>query len=353
MKLAIIGLPQSGKSTVYNALTKKDETLSVSGTRVEVHSAMVNVPDETLLDLANLYSSKKIVHAQIAFADVAGFGAGGSGESLSGQLLNALSGMDGLMIVLRNFADDSVPHIKGSIDPARDLAALLEDLMLNDLIVAERKIERLAEERQKSGRDSAAIEKEKAFFEKVLEALNHGTPLRDQALSEDEKNTVSGLGFLTHKVVLAVQNNGEDQEDSAIQHEGIKTLSLLGKLEMELAQLPDEEAGEFLSEYGISESGGQRIIRAAYEMLNTQSFYTAAESEAHAWMLQKGSSALKAAHTIHSDIARGFIRAEIIHASDLLELGSLANARDVGKLRLEGKDYPMRDGDVINVRFNV
>ncbi len=162
MKLAIIGLPQSGKSTVYNALTKKGEALSVSGTRVEVHSAMVDVPDSTLLDLASLYKSKKIVHAQIALADVAGFGAGGKGENLSGQLLNALSGMDGLMIVLRNFEDDSVPHIKGSVDPSRDLAMLLEDLMLNDLIVAERKIERLNEERQKSGRDAAAIEKEKA-----------------------------------------------------------------------------------------------------------------------------------------------------------------------------------------------
>lgn len=353
MKLAIIGLPQSGKSTVYNALTRRDDALSISGTRVEVHSAMVDVPDVTLLNLANLYDSKKIVHAQIAIADVAGFGAGASGESLSPQLLNALSGMDGLMIVLRNFADDAVPHPKGTLAPARDLTALLEDLMLNDLIVAERKVERLAEERQKSGRDSAAIEKEKTFFARVLEALNQGVPLRKQTLSPAEHIAVAGLGFLTQKEILAVQNLGEGQAEVPIEQAGITTLGLQGKLEMELAQLSDEEAGEFLAEYGISESGGQRIIRAAYDMLDTQSFYTAAESEAHAWMLKKGSSALKAADTIHSDIARGFIRAEIIHASDLLELGSLAKAREVGKLRLEGKDYPMQDGDVINVRFNV
>ncbi len=161
------------------------------------------------------------------------------------------------------------------------------------------------------------------------------------------------MGFLTQKEILAVENVGEGQEGSAPQYEGIDSLSRQGKLEMDLAQLSEDEAGEFLAEYGITESGGKRIIRAAYDVLDTQSFYTIAESEAHAWMLRKGSSACKAADTIHSDISRGFIRAEIINARELLEFGSRAKARDVGKLRLEGKQYPMADGDVINVRFNV
>jgi hypothetical protein len=353
MKLAIIGLPQAGKSTVFNALTRRDAALEVSGIRVEVHSAMVDVPDARLLDLANLYSSKKIVHAQIALADVAGFGAGSSGEALSGQLLNALSGMDGLIIVLRAFEDDAVPHAKGSIDADRDLANLLEDLMLNDLIAVERKLERLAEERQKSGRDVAVVERELLLFQRVQEGLNSGTPLRNQELSPEERTQLAGLGFLTQNAILAIRNIDEGDESGANEIQGVPVLGLQGKLEMELAQLSDEEAAEFSAEYGLQESARNRIIRAAFEMLNTQTFYTVADTEAHAWMLKKDSNALKAAETIHSDIARGFIRAEIIGAAELLELGSRAKARDVGKLRLEGKEYTMQDGDIINVRFNV
>ncbi len=353
MKLAIIGYPQSGKSTVFNALTQRDDPLSVSGTRVEVHSAMVDVPDERMLALADLFQSKKIVHAQIALADVAGFGGGSSGDALSGQLLNALSGLDGLIIVLRAFEDESVAHLKGSIDPERDLSNLLEDFMLNDLITVERKIERLSEERQKAGRDMAAVEREKVFFARLQDGLNEGKPLREQQISEEEFKLLGGLGFLTQKAVLAILNTGEGEQVDAKEFQGIPALGLQGKLEMELAQMPEDEAAEFQAEYGLEESARRRIIRAAYEMLDTQTFYTVGEPEAHAWMLKRNSNALKAADTIHSDIARGFIRAEVVAADELLELGGMSQARDKGRLRLEGKEYVMQDGDIINVRFNV
>ncbi|MQC25855.1 MAG: redox-regulated ATPase YchF [Chloroflexi bacterium] len=353
MKLAIIGLPQSGKTTTFNALTGSDLAPTMSAGRIEIHKAVVDVPDARLLDLARLFESKKIVHAQITFADVAGLETAGAGEGLPGQLLNALSGMDGLLLVLRAFEDDSVPHAKGNVDAARDLAALLDELLLNDLIAVERKITRLAEERQKSGRDVAAIEREQAFFQRLQEKLGDGQALRDMQLSDEEQEALSGLGLLTHKPLLILLNLGEGQAAPTLDAGALPVLNLQGKLEMELAQLPADEAAEFLQEYGLEESSAQRAIQAAFDLLNTQTFYTVGEPEAHAWMLPRGASALESAATIHSDIARGFIRAEIIGGSELLEFGGMAPARDKGKLRLEGKDYTMQDGDVINVRFNV
>lgn len=355
MKLALIGLPQSGKSTVFNALTGSQTAPAISGRRVEVHKAVVDVPDQRLHQLAELYGSRKIVHAQITFADVAGLGAGaGEGsEGLPGALLNALAGMDGLLLVLRAFEDESVPHAKGSVDPARDLAALLDELLLNDLIAVERKLERLAEEGQKGGREAAAVEREQALFTRLLAGLNEGAPLRDQPLSDNEKAMLPGLGLLTQKPVLVVLNLGEGQDAPSLPAASAPTLALQGKLEMELAQLSEEEAQEFLAEYGLQERGAQRVIRAAYDLLDTHTFYTLAEPEAHAWILPRGASALEAAGTVHSDIARGFIRAEVVGADDLLELGGMAKVREAGRFRLEGKDYVVQEGDVINVRFNV
>jgi len=255
--------------------------------------------------------------------------------------------------VLRAFEDDSVPHSAGSIDPSRDLQFFLEELLLNDLISVERKLERLAQDEKKPGRDVALAEKEQTLFRKILGKLNESIPLREQAIDSADEEMFSGLGLLTQKEMVAVVNLGEGQEDVTLDGRGLQVLTLQGKLEMELAQLSPEERAEFQVEYGIEESSSQRVIRAAYELMNTQSFYTVAETEAHAWMLRNGASALAAAHTIHSDIARGFIRAEIIGADELLDFGSMAKARDAGKLRLEGKTYTMQDGDILNVRFNV
>ena len=261
--------------------------------------------------------------------------------------------MDGLLLVTRAFGDESVPHASGSVDAARDLSGLLEELLLNDLIAVERKLERLGEERQKAGRDVGEVERETAFFERVLGGLNEGMALREQKIEEGEREKLAGLGLLSQKAILVVVNLGEGQEEPKIRVRGAGVLGLQGRLEMDLAQLSEEERRDFQKEYGIEESGVQRAVREAYEMLNTHSFYTVAEKEAHAWMLRRGASALDAAHTIHSDIGRGFIRAEVIGADELLALGSKARAREEGKLRLEGKAYVVRDGDILNVRFNV
>jgi GTP-binding protein YchF len=351
MKIGIIGLPQAGKTSIFNALTHSNRPLAMSAGRIEITTAVVDVPDARLDKLAAMFSSKKIVRAQISFADVAGIGSGDA-KGLSPQLLNALSGMDGLMLVLRAFADDNIAHPNGSVDPARDLAAVEDELLLNDLIIVERKLEKLKEERGKGGKDIAAIERQQALFNKLHAALSASTPLRSAGLTADEATNSAGIGLLTLKPILVVINLGEGQPAPQLASKA-PTLALQGKLEMELAQLSAEEQTVFLQEYGLQEPGSLRIIRAAYDLMDTQTFYTVGEPEAHAWMLRRNASALDAAGAIHSDIARGFIRAEIVAGDELLQLGGMAQARDKGRLRLEGKEYKMADGDIINIRFNV
>lgn len=353
MKLGIIGLPQSGKTTIFNALTRSNRPLAMSAGRVEITTAIVDVPDERLLQLADLFTSKKIVHAQISFADVAGLGSGDTSKGISAQLLNALTGMDGLLLVLRAFEDPSVPHPHETVDAARDLRLVEDELLLNDLVIVERRLTKLNEERGKGGRDISAIDRELALYKGLQETLSSNKPLRETQLSPEEFKQLAGAGMLTTKPLLIVLNLGEGQLAPQLPSPNAAVLSLQGKLEMELAQLSLDDAEVFLKEYGLEESGSRRVIRAAYDLLNTQTFYTVGEPEAHAWMLHRGASALEAADTIHSDIARGFIRAEIVAGQELLDLGGMSAARDKGRLRLEGKEYKMEDGDVINVRFNI
>lgn len=353
MKLALIGLPQSGKTTLFNALTSSERPLAMSAGRVEIHTEVVPVPDPTLHRLAELYKSQKVVHAQITFADVAGVGAGEARSGLSSQLLNALAGMDGLLLVLRAFEDPSVPHPAETVDPTRDLATLQDELLLNDLIIVERRAEKLAETRQKGGGNLQEQDKQLALLVRLQATLAANQPLRQLELSASDQAAISGFGLLTLKRLLVVLNLGEGQPAPELPGAAAPVLSLQGKLEMELAQMAPADAAEFLKEYGLEEPGAQRVIRAAYDLLDTQTFYTVAEPEAHAWMLPRGANALEAADTIHSDIARGFIRAEVINAQELLALGGMAAAREAGKLRLEGRDYTVQDGDVIHVRFNV
>jgi len=353
MKLGIIGLPQSGKTTIFNALTRSNRPLAMSAGRVEITTAVVDVPDERLMKLAALFDSKKIVHAQISFADVAGLGSSDTSKGITAQLLNALTGMDGLLLVLRAFEDPSVPHPHETADAARDLRLVEDELLLNDLIIVERRITKLNEERGKGGRDIPAIDRELTLYKGLQETLSANKPLRETQLSREELKQLAGAGMLTTKPLLFVLNLGEGQTSPQLPSISAPLLSLQGKLEMELAQLSTEDAEIFLKEYGLEESGSRRVIRAAYDLLNTQTFYTVGEPEAHAWMLHRGASALEAADTIHSDIARGFIRAEIVVGQELLDLGGMSAARDKGRLRLEGKEYKMQDGDVINVRFNI
>lgn len=356
MKLGIIGLPQSGKTTLFNALTRGNLPTTMSGGRFEVHTAVVDVPDERVDKLSAMFKPKKTTYAKVTYADIAGLESGSAKSGLPGQLLNQLAQMDGFIHVVRCFENPSVPHPDGGIAPQRDLENLDGEFLLNDLIMVERKLERLVEERKKGGgREKAVIEREAALFERMQAALAEEKRLRALAFSAEEIKTLSGFGFMTLKPVLVVLNLSEGQAVPQVSYDLPATLmvALQGKLEMDIAQLPPEDAELFMAEYGIEELSLSKVIRLSYDLLGLQSFFTVGEDEVRAWTLGRNASAVEAAGTIHSDLAKGFIRAEVIEYETLLALGGLAEARAKGKLRLEGKEYPVKDGDIVHIRFNI
>lgn len=354
MRLGIIGLPLSGKTTIFNVLTRGDQPVVTSGGRIEVHTAVVDVPDARLEQIAALSNPAKIIHAKVTFADIAGLG-GGGGE-IAGQLLNQLAQMDGFLHVVRCFEDPAVPHLSGGVDPLRDISAMDAEMLLNDLISVERKLERLEDERRKGGgRDRTEIEREIDLFERMQVVLTAEQPLRDISFSSDEERILAGFGLLTKKPILILFNldEGQDAPLFEYQHSKSEISSLQGKLEMEIAQLSPEEAEIFLEEYGIDQPGMERLIQQSYELLGLISFFTIGDDEVRAWNIPRGETAHEASGRIHSDIYKGFIRAEIIAWDELVALGGLSQARTTGKLRLEGKDYPLQDGEVMQVRFNI
>ncbi len=352
MKLGIIGLPQSGKTTIFNALTRGNAPTTASAGRIEVHTAVVDVPDPRVDALAALFKPKKTIYAKITYADIAGLEGSATKSGISGPLLNQLAQMDGFIHVVRCFPDAVVPHPQGSVNPQRDIAALETELLLNDLIAVERKLERLQEERKKGGADKALNERQTTLFTRLHEALSAERPLRTLELSADEERLLSGFGLLTRKPMLLLLNLAEGQPTPQIQHP-CPQVALQGKLEMEIAQLPPEEAKLFMQEYGIEEPGLHKMIRLSYDLLNLQSFFTVGEDEVRAWTVRRGATALEAAGVIHTDLQKGFVRAEIVTYPDLLEAGSLAEARARGKLRLEGKEYVLQEGEIVHIRFNV
>lgn len=354
MRLGIIGLPQSGKTTIFNALTRGNQPVVTSGGRFEVHTGVVDVPDERVDRLSALFKPKKTIYAKVTYADIAGLE--GSKTAITGQLLNQLSQMDGFVHVVRCFENPSVPHPSGSLDAARDISSMESELLLNDLIAVERKLERLADERRKGGgREKTVIEREQALFERLHRALAAEQPLREVETSPEEERMLAGFGFLTRKPMLILLNLGEGQSPPPIQmrQPGVEVVALQGKLEMEIAQLDPQEAEVFMQEYGIAELGLKRVIHLSYRLLGLQAFFTVGEDEVRAWTIRRGATALEAAGTIHTDLAKGFIRAEVVSYDDLIALGSLAEARARGKLRLEGKDYPVQDGEIVHIRFNI
>jgi hypothetical protein len=354
MRLGIIGLPQSGKTTVFNALTRGNLPITTSGGRIEVHTAVVDVPDERVERLSQLFKPEKTIHAKVTYADITGL-EGGAG-AISGSLLNQLTQMDGLLHVVRCFENASVPHPAGSVDPERDIAAMDGELLINDLIAVERKLERLAEERKKGGgRDKGTIERELALFDRMHAHLSEEKPLRDFEFNVEDDRTLSGYGLLTRKPTLLVLNLGDMQEPPLIEypHGHSTSVPLQGKLEMEIAQLPPDEAQAFLEDYGIGEAGLSKVIRLSYDLLGLISFFTVGPDEVRAWTIARGTNAHEAAGAIHSDLQKGFIRAEVIPWDELLELGGLHEARAKGKLRLEGKEYILQDGEIMHVRFHV
>jgi len=355
MKLGIIGLPQSGKTTVFNALTRGDRPTSMSGGRFEVHTAVVDVPDPRVDDLSRMFKPKKTTYAKVTYADIAGLEGNASGN-ISGPLLTQLSQMDGFIHVVRCFEDESVPHSMGSVNPQRDIDAMEGEFLLNDLILIERKLEKLGEERKRGGyaRDKAEIAREAELFERLQATLSDDTPLRQVELTPEEQKLISGFGFLSNKALLIVLNLGEEQPapEVALPPQA-QVIPLQGRLEMEIAQLSPEDAELFMEEYNIAEPSLNRMIRTSYDLMRLQSFFTVGEDEVRAWTIRQGTPAPEAAGVIHSDLQKGFIRAEVVPYAELIALGSMAETRAKGKLRLEGKDYIVQNGDIMHVRFNV
>jgi GTP-binding protein YchF len=356
MQLGIIGLPQSGKTTIFGALTRGIKANGTHNGRIEIHNAVVDVPDARVDRLAAMFLPRKITYAKVTYADISGLDGSAGSAGLSGPLLNELNRMSGFIHVIRCFEDELLPHPAGSVDPLRDLQLMDAEFLLNDLIVVERKLERLAEElRKNSGREKSLIHKEIALFERLKELLESETLLRDVEITEEELKVLSGFGLLTLKPVLITLNLGEGQTAPQIEydHKYSHVVALQGMLEMEIAQLPPEEMDLFLEEYQIKEPALNRLIRLSYDLLGLQPFFTYGPDEVRAWTVARGASAVDAAGAIHSDLAKGFIRAEVMSYEDLMSFGSVAEVRANGRFRLEGKQYHVQDGDLITIRFNI
>jgi ribosome-binding ATPase len=356
MRLGIIGLPQSGKTTLYNALTRGTQPTDISAGRIEIHTGVVEVPDQRVDRLSAMFKPKKTIYAKVTYADIAGLDGSAGKNGISGTLLNQLTQMDGFIHVVRSFENENVPPTGGSIDPGRDITILDSEFVLNDLIAVERKLERLIEEKKKGGgRDKALIERELELFNRFHGTLSQETPLRDIPISLEEEKTLSGFGFLSRKPVLVVLNMSEGQKPPQMEyrHQLSQVVDLQGKLEMDIAQLPPDEATLFLAEYGISEPSLNRMIRLSYDLLGLESFFTVGPDEVRAWTVHRGALAPEAAGEIHTDLQKGFIRAEVVAYTDLMAVGGMAEARSKGKLRLEGKEYVVLDGDILNIRFNI
>ncbi len=357
MRLGIIGLPNCGKTTIFNALTGSSlETGAVSGGRFEVHTAVVNVPDPRVDRLSALYKPRKTTYAQVTYVDIAGLDKGVSEGGLKGQFRNELAQVDGYLHVVRAFADEAVPHPYEAVDPARDLDILDAEFLLTDLITVENRLNKLQAELRVKGRGvDPAVPAEVELMEMFKAQLEAERPLRDLDLTPDQRKAVRGYGFLTLKPALIVLNTGENQPDIALDydHAHTRVVALQGKIEAEIAQLDPDDAALFMAEYGIAERSAARVIRLSYELLAIQSFFTVGEDEVRAWSIPVGATAPEAAGVIHSDLQKGFIRAEVMKYDDLLAAGSEAALKAAGKFRLEGKEYVVKDGDIVHIRFNV
>ena len=352
MKLGIIGFPQSGKTTIFNALTRGNAPTTASAGRIEIHTAVVDVPDPRVDRLSAMFKPRKTIYAKVTYADIAGLDSGAAKTGFSGTLLNQLTQMEGLIHVVRCFMDDNVPAPSGSVDPGRDITSMNGELLLNDLIAVERKLERLVEERKKGGTDKVLNERQTALFTRLHEILSAEKPLRGAEISSEEEKILSGFGLLTRKPLLVLLNLGEGQAEPQVQA-GVPVVAVQGKLEMEIAQLPPEDATIFMTEYGITELSLNRMIRVSYDLLDQQSFFTVGEDEVRAWTTRRHATAVEAAAEVHTDLAHGFVRAEVVAYQDLVELGGMVEAKTKGKLRLEGKEYVVKDGDIVHIRSSL
>lgn len=358
----IVGLPMVGKTTFFNLVTGSDlETSNYLTGKTEINMAMARVPDPRIDFLSRLYNPGKTTYAQIQFSDVPGLVRGSSeGKGVGNRFLDGIRNADLLVHVVRAFDNPDVPHVDGAVDPVRDLETVNLELLLADMDLVEKRIRRI-EEGKKIKKEQAD---ELAVLRKCLAALENEVTVHGADLTADERALLVNYSFLTDKPVILVVNVDEDQlragdypgrdrmHDFAADR-GIKLLEVSGQIEMEISRLPDEDRQVFMEDLGLAESGIDRLARAAYDTLGLISFFTVGEDEVKAWTIPAGLDARSAAGKIHSDLERGFIRAEVVAYDDLAKAGNMTRAKEMGLTRLEGKEYLVKDGDIMNIRFNV
>jgi hypothetical protein len=361
MQIGIVGLPFSGKSTLFQTITKTHLDAAAL-TKAEAHHAVVKVPDARLERLAAIFSPKRTVFATIEFVDVVGLKKGESGSTqFTTNFLASVKTNDALVQVVRLFSNDAVPHPEGSVDAERDIATFETEFILADLAVVENRLERLKKQVMKSGDEQG--KRELPVLEKCKQVLESETPLREHDFTKEELHLLKTYQLLSIKPMLIALNLDESQMNEAAavvqrigeKKEGKRTriVSFFGKIEQELSELSDEEARAFMDEYGIKESALNTLIRESYALLGLQSFFTVGEDECRAWTIRKGMNAQESAGVIHSDFFSKFIRAEVVHYDDFIAAGgSFAKAKEAGYWRLEGKEYVVKDGDILNIRHS-
>ncbi len=363
MKMGIVGLPNVGKSTLFNAITKAGaECANYPFCTIEPNVGIVPVPDERLDKLAQMYNPQKVTHAVIEFVDIAGLVKGASkGEGLGNKFLSHIREVDSIVEVVRCFEDSNIVHVDGSINPIRDIETINLELIFADMETVNKRIDTV----KKKIKADKKYQEELNVFEKIKTALDNGKPARTVELSDEEKEIVKDAFLLTMKPILYIANVSEEQLGNVNEDENVKkvveyakqenaeVIPLCVKIEEELSSLNDEDEKEMLNALGLDESGLSKVIKKSYDLLGLMSFLTAGEPEVRAWTIKKGTKAPQAAGKIHTDIERGFIKAEIVSYNDLINCGSMNVAKEKGLVRMEGKDYIMQDGDIVLFRFNV
>ena len=364
MKIGIVGLPNVGKSTLFNAITKAGaESANYPFCTIEPNIGMVCVPDKRIDVLSKMYDTDKKTYATIEFVDIAGLVKGASkGEGLGNKFLSHIRETDAIAHVVRCFEDEQIVHVDGKIDPISDIETISLELVFADIETISKRMDRVGK-MTKSGDKKAIAEME--LLRRIKEHLDNGNPVRTMELTDDEREIIKDAFFLTDKKVIYVANVSEEQistidTDPYVQKvkeyakaEGAEVIALCAKLEEELSELDDEDKEMLMQDYGIDESGLDKLIKASYSLLGLISFLTAGKQECRAWTIKKGTKAPQAAGKIHSDFERGFIKAEVVSYDDLIKYGSMNATKEKGLVRLEGKEYIVKDGDIILFRFNV
>ncbi|MDI3297798.1 MAG: redox-regulated ATPase YchF [Bacillota bacterium] len=360
MQIGIIGLPLSGKSTLFRLLTGGRTEGAHAGGRADVRVGVAQVPDPRLDFLARIYQPRKVTPATIQLTETAGFLPGQGDRARTNEFLNAVRTSDALIHVVRTFESAELPHPRGRVDPLADVRDVDQELLLADLAVAESAAGRLRQSRRRSPEEEATL----ALLERVQEALGEEIPVRDMGLDEEAARLLRNYAFVSARPLLLALNLSEEQwsgrdyprreelEAYAARH-GERTVDFCARVELEVAEMEPADRQEFMRAYGIEETGIERVAKAAYASLGLVSFLTAGEDEVRAWPVPAGTTAKRAAGKIHSDLERGFIRAEVVAFDDLARLGSMKAVREAGLLRVEGKEYVVQDGDILTIRFNV